>query len=232
MMTQTSSPVPPEATDRIQQMAMRLKKYRRRWYFMGLLVIVCAGSGFFFQQNQSKKNRVAQSEMFQAVYYFERGSFDKAMYGDGICTGLLDIVREYRFTQAANLAHFYIGTSYLHQKDYEKAIQHLAKFRAKDLLLQARSWSLIGDAYAEQENYQKASDYYMRAAAYKPNKVFTPIYLVKAALAYEADKNYRAALGCYQRIIRKFPEATQYGEAVKHVARLEIINMSSQPSPK
>lgn len=178
---------------------------------------------FFFKRYQRQQNEIAHSEMFQAVYYFEQEAFDKALSGDGTWVGLLDIIKEYRFTQAANLAHFYIGVSYMHQKDYTQAIRFLTKFKSRDSLLQARARALVGDAYAEQKNYRQASDYYMRAAAYKPNKVFTPLYLVKAALAYEADQDYQAALGCYQRIIEKFPEATQYGEAVKHRARLQEL---------
>jgi len=203
--------------------AIYIKKHQRRLYLVGLLIMASTIGFFFFKRYQNQQNNVAQSDMFQAVYYFEQEAFDKALHGDGACAGLLDIVKEYRFTQAANLAHFYIGASYMHQKDYAKAIQHLTRFKAKDFLLQARTWTLIGDAYAEQKSYQKATNYYMKAVAYKPNKIFTPIYLIKAALAYEANQDFKAALGCYQKIVREFPDAAQYKEAFKHVARLEVM---------
>ena len=64
----------------------------------------------------------------------------------------------------------------------------------------------------------------MKAANYRSNKIFTPTYLAKAALAYEANTDCKAALGCYQRIVQEFPEATQYGEALKHTARLKVIS--------
>ncbi|MEM9417229.1 MAG: tetratricopeptide repeat protein, partial [Bacteroidota bacterium] len=186
---------------------------------------------FFFKRYQRQQNEAAQSEMFQAVYYFEQEAFDKALNGDGVFSGLLDIAKTYRFTQAANLAHFYIGVSYMHQQDYEKAIQHLTKFRSKDFLLQARAWALVGDAYTEQKDYQAGATYYSKAAAYKPNKAFTPTYLTKAALAYEAAENLDAARGCYQRIVQEFPDASQYGIAVKHLARLEALGKQPQQSP-
>lgn len=219
-MTQIPSSRSSGTAGHVQQVAIR---FGRWWYFIGLLVFVGITGRFIFQQYQAKQDQVAQAEMFQAVYYFEQGAFDKAIHGGEMHAGLLDIVKEYRFTRAANLACFYLGASYVHQRDYAKAVQYLARFRTKDLLLQARAWALMGDAKAEQTNYREASDYYMRAAAYKPNKVFTPVYLTKAALAYEADKNYQAALSCYRRIVQKFPEAVQYGEAVKHTARLAAI---------
>ncbi|HAN49899.1 MAG TPA: cytochrome C biosynthesis protein [Amoebophilaceae bacterium] len=216
------------ATDGIQQMATRIKRHQRRLYIVGLLMLMGTGGVFFFKYYQRQQNDIAQSEMFQAVYYFEQEAFDKALHGDGTCAGLLDITKEYRFTQAANLAHFYVGVSYMHQKDYAKAIQHLTKFKAKDLLLQARAWALIGDALTTQKVYEKAVQYYTKAANYRPNKVFTPIYLAKAALAYEANTDCKAALGCYQRIVQEFPDAIQYGEALKHTARLKAINARHQ----
>mmetsp|Transcript_7671 Transcript_7671/g.17640 ORF Transcript_7671/g.17640 Transcript_7671/m.17640 type:complete len:215 (-) Transcript_7671:817-1461(-) len=209
--------------DSVQQVTARIKRYQRRLYMMGLLALVGISGFFFFQYYQRQQNDVAQNEMFQAVYYFEQETFDKALHGDGTCVGLLDIVQEYRFTQAANLAHFYIGVSYMRQKDYTRAIQHLRKFKSKDWLLQARAWSLIGDAHTEDEDYPLATTYYMKAVNYQPNPIFTPIYLSKAALAYEANKDYKAALNCYQHIIQKFPKAMQYGEACKHVARLKTL---------
>ncbi len=227
MMAQKSTRTSPDVIDISQKMAMRIEGHQRRLYLIGLVALISVTGFFFFKRYQHQQNEVAQCEMFQAVYYFEQEAFDKALNGDGTWMGLLDIVKEYRFAKAANLAYFYIGVSYLHQKDYTQAIRFLAKFKSKDLLLRARAWALIGDAYAEQKDYRQASDYYMRAAAYKPNKVFTPIYLVKAALAYEANKDCQAALGCYQRIIDKFPGATQYGEAVKHGARLKALNTNN-----
>lgn len=211
---------PSAATDSIQQMATRIRRHQRRLYVVGLLAVATTIGVFLFKRHQHQQNDLAQSEMFQAVYYFEQEAFDKAMNGDGVCAGLLDIIKEYRFTRAANLARFYLGVSYVHQQDYEKAIQHLTKFRSKDFLLQARAWALVGDAYAEQGSYKSAADYYIKAADYNPNKAFTPTYLVKAALAYEAAENPNTALRCYQRIVQEFPDVPQYGEALKHTARL------------
>jgi tetratricopeptide (TPR) repeat protein len=219
---------PPEVTDAVQHIAIRIKSYQRRLYIVGLLTLVGTGGFFFSKRYQHQQNDVAQSEMFQAVYYFEQEAFDKALHGDGTCAGLLDIAKEYRLTQAANLAHFYIGVSYMHQGDYTKAVQHLTRFRSKDFLLQARAWALTGDAFTTQKAYTEAVRYYIKAANYLPNKVFTPVYLTKAALAYEANEDYKAALGCYQRIVQEFPDAVQYKEALKHTARLKTITTTHQ----
>lgn len=215
------------ATDSIQQITSRVKRQQRRLFLVGFLAVLVTSGVFLFKRYQGQQNEVAQNEMFQAVYYFEQEEFDKALRGDGVFAGLLEIVKTYRYTKAAKLAHFYIGVSYMHQHDYAKAIQHLTKFRSKDWLLQARAWVLIGDAYTEQKTYKEAADYYLKAADYRPNKAFSPHYLVKAALAYEAADHLIEALNCYQRIVQEFPEVHQYGEALKHAARLKVLTEQS-----
>lgn len=230
-MAQKSPQTPPTAIDSIQKVTTRIERNRRRLYMVGLLVFIGTAGFLLFTRYQHQQNYLAQSEIFQAVYYFEEEAFDKALHGDGACAGLLDIAKEYRFTQAANLAHFYIGVSYMHQKNHAKAIQHLTKFRSKDSLIQARAWALVGDAHTEEKSYKSAVRFYMKAADYKPNKIFTPIYLTKAALACEAGKNFEAALGCYERIIQEFTDTAQYREALKHAARLKAIHTQCQQPP-
>jgi tetratricopeptide (TPR) repeat protein len=205
----------------------------RHKFFLGamVLVITVAISGlFFFYQYRDQQNKLAQNDMFQAVYYFEQEDYDKALDGDGACAGLRDIVKEYRFTKAAHLANFYIGVSYMHQKEYSKAIDSLKAFfvtfnpfSTKDSLLHARAMAVVGDAHVALKEYHYAAGYYEDAANYKPNKAFSPVYLTKAALAHEANNNGKTALECYARIVRDYPDSVQYGEACKHVARLGAI---------
>lgn len=189
----------------------------------GLIALVIAGV-FIYNYYMANQNEIAQNEMFQAVYYFEADSLVKALNGDGNNFGFLDIIDEYKGTDAANLSHFYVGAAYLKQGNYDGAIIHLQKFSASDLLLQARAYSLIGDAYMELGNYSSAADAYAKAANYKPNEFFTPNYLMKAALAYERDGNYSAAVSSYDKIINQYAQATEFQSARKHKARLEALS--------
>lgn len=146
-----------------------VQQHRKLLYLIIGLLIVSIGSIGFFKRYQHRQNVIAQSAMFQAAYYFEEGQFEPALLGDGEHMGMLDITQKYRWTAAANLAHFYVGVICMHRQAYKEAIWHLDRFRAKDFLLQARAWALLGDAYAEQQMYTKAIKYYLKAAKYKPN---------------------------------------------------------------
>lgn len=185
-------------------------------------VLLVAVAGYFgFMYYKSNQDAQAQREMFQAIYYFEADSLNLALNGDGNNLGFIDIIDEYKFSDAANLAHFYAGVSYLKQGNYEAARLYLQDFSSNDLLVQARAYSLIGDAYMEEENFEEAANYYNKAAGYKPNRFFTPAYLMKAALAYEKLNQAEKAKAAYDQIITKYWESSEYQNARKFKAKLE-----------
>jgi tetratricopeptide (TPR) repeat protein len=187
----------------------------------GVLLLVVGGY-FGFNYFKNSQDAEAQKEMFQAVYYFEADSLNLALNGDGNNLGFIDIIDEYKFSDAANLAHFYAGVCYLKQGNYDAAILYLEDYSSNDLLVQPRAYSLIGDAYMEQQNYDDAVTYYNKAANYKPNKYYTPAYLMKAALAYEKLNQTDKAKEAYAKIITEFWDSAEYQNAVKLKARLEI----------
>lgn len=185
-----------------------------------VLLLIVAGY-FGFNYYKSSQDAQAQREMFQAVYYFEADSLSLALNGDGNNLGFIDIIDEFKYSDAANLAHFYAGVAFLKQGKYEAARLYLEDFSSKDLLVQARAYSLIGDAYMEEEKYDDAVAYYNRAANYKPNKFFTPTYLMKAALAYEKLNQTEKAKEAYDKIITQYWESAEFQNARKFKAKLE-----------
>jgi tetratricopeptide (TPR) repeat protein len=182
-------------------------------------VLILVGGYFAFRYYKHGQDDLAQKDMFQAVYYFEADSLDKALNGDGNNLGFLEIIDEYGITDAANLANYYAGVSYLKQGKFELARLYLSDFSSDDLLIQARAYSLIGDAYMEK--YDDAAKFYSKAASYKPNKHFSPAYLMKEALAYEKLKQNEKAIEAYDKIINQYWESAEFQNARKFRARLE-----------
>ncbi len=185
-------------------------------------IIVLAVGGFFaFNYYVDQQDGIAQKEMFQAIRYFESDSLKLALEGDGNNLGFLQIIEDYSLTKSGNLANFYTGVIYLKQGKFPLAIYHLEEFSANDLLVQARAYSLIGDAYMEQKKYDEAARYYDKASGYEPNKEFTPTYLMKAALAYEKLNNIEKAKAAYQTIIDTYFDSSEIQNAKKYKAKLE-----------
>ncbi len=186
-----------------------------------LVVLLIVGGYFGFTYYKSNQNVQAQKDMFQAVYYFEADSLNLALNGDGNNLGFLAIIEDYGVTDAGNLANFYAGASYLKQGKYELARLYLEDFSSNDLLVQARAYSLVGDAYMEEQKFEDAAKFYNKAANYKPNKFFSPTYLMKEALAYEKLNQNDKAKEAYDKVISQYWDSSEYNNARKFKARLE-----------
>jgi len=185
------------------------------------VAIVLIGGILFFQYNTQQQNEKAQAEMFQAVYFFEQDSVDFALNGDGINKGFLNIIESYPRTDAANLAHFYTGSIYLSQKKFEDALTHLQEFSSDDYLVQAKAYSLVGDANLELGKTEEAIAQYTKAARTNENKFMSPKYLAKLAVAQEEAGKIEDAIKTYTEIEEKYYESFEFAAARKHKARLE-----------
>ena len=57
--------------------------------------------------------------MRTAQYYFNGDSLNRAIKGDGVHSGFLDIADQYGSTPAGQLANYYLGLCYYQKKDYQ-----------------------------------------------------------------------------------------------------------------
>ncbi|MFT5639958.1 MAG: tetratricopeptide (TPR) repeat protein [Cyclobacteriaceae bacterium] len=184
---------------------------------LALIIVAFLGYRYYI----GNQNNEAQQEMFQAVFYFEADSLGEALNGDGNNYGFLEIIDTYGGTDAANLANYYAGTSFLQLGDFENASKYLSQFSSNDYLIQARAYALTGDAYSELDDYVAAEAAYKKAADYKPNAEFTPIYLIKLAVNYEAQGKYKPAADAYGKIVSEYKNSSFFQDAQKHKARLD-----------
>ncbi|MGB3619013.1 MAG: tetratricopeptide repeat protein [Catalinimonas sp.] len=185
-----------------------------------VIALLIAGIAFYLY-NQGQREEQAQEYIFPAVYYFEADSLNKALDGDGVNYGMVYIADEYGNTAAGNLASFYAGAIYLRQGEYQQAVDRLEDVDTDDLLVQARAYALLGDAYMELENYDAAISEYRKAANYRPNEAFTPGYLMKLGLAYEMAERPADAATAYGQIVDKYPQAQEVTIAKQYRATAE-----------
>ncbi len=212
---------PDALAERLSQSEEYVKKNKNLLIGLIAAIALAIAGAFFYFSNKTTKENEAQASMFQAVYYFEADSLNKALNGDGQAIGLLRITEEYSGTDAANMAHFYIGVSYLKQGNYQEALNHLQDFSSDDIMIQARAYSLQGDAHMELGNATEAANMYVKAANHKGNKYFSPGYLMKAGLAFETANDYNSAIEAYDKIVNDYPEAVEVTDAKKYKARAE-----------
>lgn len=188
---------------------------------LGILIVVLFYLGFqrFYI---APKDAEAQTSMFVAEQYFERDSFNLALNGDGNNWGFIDIISDYKFTKAANLALYYAGISSLNLGEFDDAIKYLKKFKSDDLIVSAVALGAIGDAYVELGDNAKAVTYYEKAAAKNPNDFSSPLYLNKAAQLYELDAKFDKALKLYELIKEEYPKSQEARNAEKNITKAKL----------
>lgn len=188
---------------------------------IGVAVVVAIAGFVGYRFYIDGQEGTAQNALASVVYDFEADSLQKALNGSGGNEGLLSIADNYKGTDASNLASFYAGVALLKQGKYDEAISRLQSFSSSDLLIQARAQSLIGDAYFEKNQAAEAISYYQKAADYEKNEYFTPVYLMKLALAQEKANQPADAIATYKRVVDEFPLSSEVVNAKKYMGLLE-----------
>lgn len=189
-----------------------------------VVIAIAAVIGIYYAYQNwylAPMEKEANGAMFMAEQYFEQDSLKKAINGFGQYKGFSEIASDYSGTSAANLAQYYLGISYLKQGDYQKAIDHLKEFSSDDVFLGSIAIGAQGDANLELKNTQKAAQLYVQAANRQRNNFTTPIYLMKAAQAFEALKQYDKAIEMYKDIQHNYQNTAQGRDVEKYIARDE-----------
>jgi tetratricopeptide (TPR) repeat protein len=188
---------------------------------VGILVVVVLGFFGFRRFYIEPREKEAQSQMFMAEKYFEQDSLKKALNGDGQYLGFLAIMDEYSMTKSANLAHYYAGICYLKMGQFDQALDQLDSFSSSDELVAPMAKGAMGDANMELNQVEKAAGLYEEAANLRTNEFTSPLFLMKAGMAYEELGNFEKALAVYQKIKKDFPRSFEGREIDKYIAFAE-----------
>ena len=184
---------------------------------IGIVALLVLGKMGYDTYIDEPKQKEAINEMYIAKSFFDDAVngitpdslYNMALTGGEGKYGMLDIIENYSGTNAANLANYYAGMSYLNLKKYKEAIRYLDEFSSDDLMLNPIAKGGIGDAFVQLEQPDKALDYYQKAIGANTNEFTTPMYLMKAArVAIDLGKNTEA-LEYLERIRLEFPTSTQ-----------------------
>jgi tetratricopeptide (TPR) repeat protein len=189
--------------------------------FGGILAIVLIYVAFTKLYLGPREDK-AINQMYIAEQYFEKDSFRLALNGNGIYPGFLEIIDDYGFTKAANLAKCYAGICYLHLGDYNNAITYLEKFDSNDKMISNIALGGIADAYAELGKTDDAIKYYLRAADNVKNDLTSPVYLMRAAILMEEKSDFKKAVDTYTRIEKEYSKSSEARQIEKYITRAEL----------
>ena len=166
------------------------------------------------------KDNEAQAAIFPGENYLAGQQWELALNGDGKgYIGFLGVIEDYGITKTANLAKAYAGICYYHLNNPEEALDYLKKYSVSDKVVAPVIQGLIGDCYIDLGEVAKSIKYFNKAASEASSDVLSPIYLKKAAIAYENISDYANALKTYQTIKNKYPTSQEAGDMEKYIER-------------
>ncbi len=167
------------------------------------------------------KHIEASNENAKAVVYFQQGDFAKALNGDDAeCIGFEAIADKYAHFQEGELASLYAGICYYKQGDYEQAAKYLKKFKANDVNISPAAFQLLGDAYVQLEEYDKAVHAF-ESAAKSNNEIIAPMSLKKAGLTYLELGKKQPAKKAFEAIKNNYPASAEAQDIDKFIALAE-----------
>ena len=174
-------------------------------YAVAAIALAVAGWWLYKEMIVKPKQVEAVSAMWQAEQQFGRDSFQLALNdpGGGF-DGFLALADKFSGTPAGNMAHYYAGVCYLQSGSFDEAISQMEDFSADGELLPALKYGVMGDCYAEKEDFGKALDLYEKAADATKNDLLGMYYLKKLGMLNEKQGNKDAALKTYERIRRDY----------------------------
>ncbi|MDB5195770.1 MAG: tetratricopeptide domain protein [Flaviaesturariibacter sp.] len=193
----------------------------------GLAIILLGGGYLAYKKFIKEPNEVKASEaIFKAEDYFRQDSLQMALNGDGVNPGFLKIIDKYGGTKAGNLAKFYAGACYLELGNATNAAKYLKDFDTDAKAIQARSYKLLGDAYAEQGKNSDALSAYKKAAHhFEADETNSSEYLFIAAyFAQRVSNDSKEAIDLYKELKNKYPRTQKGFEADKYLAQLGVYS--------
>lgn len=181
-----------------------------------VVLLILAFRNFYLKPRETN----AENEIYKTQQVFARDSFRIALEGNSQIMGFKEIAADYSITATGNLANAYAGICYYKLGDFNNAIKYLNQFDGKNNTLSTIILGLIGDCYANTGETDKAISYFEKAAS-QTDDVTTPLFLKKAAVAYESLQKNDKALAIYKQIKENFPNSMEGQDIDKFISRLQ-----------
>lgn len=191
--------------------------------YVVLAILVVAVFAFFGVKKfyLEPREKDAQVAIYHAEQYFENDNFATALNGDGNFLGFVDVINDFGGTKTANLAKYYAGICCLNTGDFNKAVEYLKSYKGKDVIVSSLALGALADAYMELDNVTEAAKCYVDAATKSENSFTSPMYLLRAGMAYEMAGDYQNAINVYNRIKADYPNSNEGFSIEKYIARAQ-----------
>ena len=213
----------PEQTEVLERAKGFWEKNSKLILYISSAVILLAGGYLGYKYLVQVPNELkAQEEISKAENNFRKDSISLALNGNVSTPGFIKVIKKYGGTKTGNLARLYAGECYLQLGDFKNAAKYLEEFDAHGAKqVEAKAEGLLGDAYSELKQNDKAIEHYKKAGTIFPEDAFlSSEYLFRAGMLYEPAGKNKEAIEIYEQIKEKFPRTEKGYNIDKYLARL------------
>jgi len=213
----------PEQTEVLERAKGFWEKNSKLILYISSAVILLAGGYLGYKYLVQVPNELkAQEEISKAENNFRKDSISLALNGNVSTPGFIKVIKKYGGTKTGNLARLYAGECYLQLGDFKNAAKYLEEFDAHGAKqVEAKAEGLLGDAYSELKQNDKAIEHYKKAGTIFPEDAFlSSEYLFRAGMLYELAGKNKEAIEIYEQIKEKFPRTEKGYNIDKYLARL------------
>jgi tetratricopeptide (TPR) repeat protein len=176
---------------------------------LGLAILYLAYRQFIWKPANEK----SKDAYWVGLNYAAKDSTDLAI------EELEPVVKKYDGKIGGENAQFILARQYMSKGEFNKALDLLKDVNANDTYLAAMVVGLQGDCHSEMKDYEKAFKLYLEAAGINENEMTSPMYLFKAGLCAEKNKNFEQATECYTKIRDDYSGFGNQKAIEKYIAR-------------
>ena len=196
-----------------------VNKYQN--YIIGSILSILVLFSFYFAYDKfvfQPKTVESNLEIFTAQKYFDMAMSSEeskdsllnlSLYGADGKYGFLDIIENYSGTDAANISYYSAGMAYYNLKKYAESIEMLENFSSNDAILQSLSYTTIGDAFVQLNQFDDGLNYYETALSHSDNSYVRPIILLKAGDLSKELNQFNKAERFFQEIKDDYPKSNE-----------------------
>ncbi|MFZ1080310.1 MAG: tetratricopeptide repeat protein [Candidatus Kryptoniota bacterium] len=173
-----------------------------------------------YLNNRHSDNLKAATELSGVLDIFNGGAYQVAINGDPThnITGLKSIVEDYGGSETGEQAKIYLGDCYYYLEDYDNALKCFKDYDGSDKFLEASAFAGEAEVYEVGGNFEKASEYYDRAASRDSKSFLAPQYLVGAARDYIKIGKKDRAIELLTRVQKNFANSPYAGNVDYYLA--------------
>ena len=186
------------------------------------LIVIIAGIVLYKTYVSGPREEKASTAIARGQEYFAQGLFKQALEGDSTgFKGFAKLASDYSSTAAGNLANLYAGLCYAQLGKWDEAVKYLENYDgADDQMISPAALGALGNAYAHQNQLDKAVSTLKKAAAEADNNSLSPTFLIQAGEILESQGKKADALKLYQEVKEKYFNSMAYQTIDAYIERV------------